>query len=54
MSNRDIFLWLIGSLLAGGMLIWTAIYMMDHYLFTESSPLPTTAGLACVRLATMP
>ena len=33
MSNRDIFLWLIGSLIAVGVMIWTAIYVMDHYLF---------------------
>ena len=36
MSNRDIFLWLIGSLIAVAVMIWTAIYVMDHYLFAES------------------
>ncbi len=48
MSKRDIFLWLIGSLLAVGVLIWSAIYLMDHYLFAESRA-PTTAALYCVR-----
>ena len=36
MSNRDIVLWLIGSLIAVAVMIWTAIYLMDHYLFAES------------------
>jgi hypothetical protein len=53
MSNRDIFLWLIGSLIAVGVMIWTAIYLMDHYLFAESPAAPTTAGLSCVRLAAL-
>ena len=47
MSNRDIFLWLIGSLIAVGVMIWTAIYVMDHYLFAEGHSTPAqVAGLA--------
>jgi hypothetical protein len=47
MSNRDIFLWLIASLIAVGLMTWTAIYMMDHYLFAESraAPATVTSGL---------
>jgi hypothetical protein len=54
MSNRDILLWLMASLIAGGVLIWTAIYLMDRYLFAESRAAPTTAGLSCVRLVALP
>jgi hypothetical protein len=54
MSNRDIFLWLIGSLIAVGVMIWTAIYLMDHYLFAESHAAPTTADLSCVRRVALP
>ena len=54
MSNRDIFLWLTGSLIAGGVLIWSAIYVMDHYLFAESHAMPTTAALNCAWLVALP
>jgi hypothetical protein len=54
MSNRDIVLWLIGSLIAVGVMIWIAIYMMDRYLFAESHAAPTTAGLSRVWLAALP
>jgi hypothetical protein len=48
MSNRDIFLWLIGTLIAVGVMIWTAIYVMDHYLFAENRAGPAMAvGAAC-------
>jgi hypothetical protein len=53
MSNRDILLWLIGSLIAVVAMIWIAIYLMDHYLFAESRAVPTTAGLSCVRLVAL-
>jgi hypothetical protein len=43
MSNRDIFLWLMGSLIAVGILVWTAIYVMDHYLFAETRSVPSRA-----------
>jgi hypothetical protein len=54
MSNRDIFLWLIASLIAVGVMIWTAIYVMDHYLFAEGPAAPTTASQGCMWLAAFP
>ena len=47
MSNRDILLWLIGSLIAVGVMIWTAIYVMDHYLFAESHAAPAKVAVIC-------
>lgn len=43
MSNREIGLWLMGSLIAVGVLVWTAIYVMDHYVFAELRPASATA-----------
>ena len=54
MSNRDIFLWLLAGLVAGAVMIWTAIYVMDHYLFAESHAAPTTAALNCAWFVALP
>jgi hypothetical protein len=45
MSNRDMFVWLIGSLIAVGVMIWISIYVMDHYLFAESRAAPGWAAV---------
>jgi hypothetical protein len=45
MSNRDIWLWLIASLIAAGLMAWTAIYVMDHYLFAENRAARASAAV---------
>ena len=50
MSNRDLFLWLTGSLIAVGVMIWAAIYVMDHYVFAENRAAPTRVSAISARL----
>jgi hypothetical protein len=38
MSDREIVLMLIAMLIAAGLLLWAAIYMIDHYMIAAMPP----------------
>ncbi|WP_375413290.1 hypothetical protein [uncultured Bradyrhizobium sp.] len=41
-------MWLMASLIAVGVMIWIAIFMIDHYLFAEDRSAPAGAAVISV------